>query len=345
MTCPSCNFHYTESVPYCIRCGFALAKRGPALASWRSTFSWVLRRSLAGFAAGLAGWLVVAGANRAAGEAMSAFWHIVFSGFLGGIFLGSVEGMLEESSLKTWKGALSGAAGGTFGGMVSGFLLSRGWGTESQQGMTAILVTWGIAGAAVGTVSAWLERKRERLIAGAVAGLLGGCLGGWLGYQMFASLMDIVTPQHWHLKRLVEGATGAILGAVLWAVLGWTEKVFIFKRRLIGHTDKKECDSCHKSNAINAWYCGHCGDVLQVAASPDKLQLPRRQALARFIAACQYLGRLTSTTAYVVGVLALIFLGSINIFLGLFGLLASALIGYLVYILFNSLAEGLSPLL
>jgi len=74
------------------------------------------------------------------------------------------------------------------------------------------------AGAAIGLVSAIMECKPTRVAAGFVAGLLGGALGGWLGYQMYASLMDIAKPE-WGLKRMIEGSTGAILGAVLWAIL------------------------------------------------------------------------------------------------------------------------------
>jgi len=44
-------------------------------------------------------------------------------------------------------------------------------------------------------------------------------------------------------------------------------------------------------------------------------------------------------------IMAALFLGSINFFLGLFGLLASSLAGYLGYIFFNTLAEILSPIL
>lgn len=344
-TCPSCSFRLTESSTFCIRCGFSLLKNGPRLASLRNIFTWVLRRSLAGFTAGLAGWCVVAAANRAAGANLSAVGHILLSGILGGIFLGTVEGMMEESSLKTIKGGVSGALGGLLGGVIASWALSMGMGSESAQGMTAVVATWGVTGAAIGTVSAWLERKRSRLLAGALAGALGGALGGWLGYQMFASIMDIFKPEPWYLKRIVEGATGAIIGAILWFILGLAEKLFIFKRRVVADLDKKKCDACHKDNALNAWYCGFCGAVLQVSAPPEKLQPPRRLALARFISACQYLGRLCATTAIVVAGLAGFFLGTINVFLGLFGLLASALIGYMAYILFNTLAETLSTLL
>ena len=43
----------------------------------------------------------------------------------------------------------------------------------------------------------------------------------------------------------------------------------------------------------------------------------------------------------VIAVLAATFLSTINIFLGLFGFLSSCLLGYILYILFNSLSDWL----
>src|SRR5439155_10768700 len=143
-------------------------------------------------------------------------------------------------------------------------------------------------------------------------------------YQMYASLMDIAKPE-WGFKRIIEGSTGAVLGAVFWAVLGLGEKFFVFKRRLVQNVSYKECEICRHANVLRAWYCAACGAVLQVSAPPEKLEPLRRPALARFISACQFLGRLVVTTGAVVALAAAVLLGSINIFLGLFGLLATAL--------------------
>ena len=190
-----------------------------------------------------------------------------------------------------------------------------------------------------------MERKPNRIAAGLIAGLLGGALGGWLGYQMYASLMDNAKPE-WGFKRLIEGSTGAILGAAFWAILGLGEKYFVFRRRIVHNVSYKECEVCHHANVLRAWYCAACGAVLQVSAPPEKLELPRRPALARFISACQFLGRLAATTCFVVAILAaVLLLGTINIFLGLFGLLATALVGYICHVVFNALADSLSPLL
>jgi hypothetical protein len=291
----------------------------------------------------MVGWLVIPAAGRAAGASFSQAAHVLLTGALGGIFLGTVEGMMEESSLKTVTGGITGMIGGLLGSLAAIWILRGGPGDSS--GILAVIVTWGTAGACVGIISAWLEKRWPRILAGALAGALGGALGGWLGYQMYASLNDIARADLWSLKRVSESAAGAILGAVLWFVIALAERFFIFKRRLTGQISYKECDVCHYDNVLKAWYCASCGGVLQLSAPPEKLELPRRQALARFISACQYLGRLCSTTSTVVALVAAYFLGTINIFLGLFGLLLTALAGYIGYILFNTLAEALMPLL
>ena len=233
--------------------------------------------------------------------------------------------------------------GGLLGSLAAVWILREVSGDSA--GILSVVVSWGVAGGGIGIVSAWLERRWPRLLAGAMAGILGGALGGWLGYQMYASLSDIAKPDLWSLKRVIESAAGAILGAVLWFMIALAERFFVFKRRLVENISYKECDRCHYSNVLRAWYCASCGSVLQVSAPPEKLDLPRRLALARFIAACQYLGRLCSTTSVVVALLAAYFLGSVNVFLGLFGLLLTALAGYIGYVLFNALAEVLAPLL
>ena len=341
VTCPSCNFNSSTESAFCIRCGFAAAQSGPRFARLRDTFTWVIRRSLAGLSAGTVGWWIIPAASRAAGSALGQAGHLILSGALGGFFLGAVEGMMEESSLKTVRGGLAGTFGGILGSL--GAVLIIRWNHPSA-GLAAVVATWAAAGCGIGAVSASMERKRDRIVIGMLAGLLGGALGGFLGYQMYASLMDIAKPE-WGAKRLIEGSTGAILGAVYWAVLGVMQKFFVFKRRTVHNVSYKECDLCHHTNVLKAWYCAACGAVLQVAAPPEKLELPRRPSLARLVAAFQFLARLAGTTCAVVALLAAVFLGTINIFLGLFGLLATALVGYIGHVLCNALADALSPLL
>jgi len=343
MICPSCNFRSETRTAFCIRCGFSFEKHGAFFAVMRGTFTWILRRSLAGFAAGMAGWCVIAAASRAAGANLSQTAHLLMTGALGGIFLGTVEGMMEESSLKTIRGGLVGLASGFAGAIMGAWIIANV--SSSSAGMTAVVSTWAMAGLGIGMASAWMERRIPRLIVGAAAGLFGGALGGWLGYQIYASLMDITRPELWGLKRLIEGAAGGILGAILWFVLGIAEKFYIFKRHPVHNISYKECDACQHSNILKAWYCAACGAVLQASAPPEKLELVRRQALARFISACQFLGRLAATTSFVIAWLALVFLGSISPFLGLFGMLVTSLLGYILFILFNSFADFLSPAL
>jgi hypothetical protein len=289
----------------------------------------------------LIGWWIIPAAGRAAGASLSQSAHFLLSGGLGGFFLGSVEGMLEESTLKSVRGGLAGLLGGLLGSLIAVWVVHGG---KESAGMTAVIATWAAAGAAIGLVSAIMERKPTRVAAGFAAGLLGGALGGWLGYQMYASLMDIARPE-WGLKRLIEGSTGAILGTVLWAVLGLGEKLFVFRRTIVQDADHKECEACHHANVLKAWYCAQCGAVLQSSAPPDKLELPRRPSLGRFISACQFLGRLAALACTIIALLAAFLLGTINVFLGLFGLLAMALIGYIAHVLFNALSDALSPLL
>jgi hypothetical protein len=285
--------------------------------------------------------VVIPAVSRAAGASLSQSSHFLLSGGLGGFFLGSSEGMLEESTLKSIRGGVAGLLGGLIGSIIASWVVRGG---SDSAGMIAVVATWAAAGGAIGLVSALMERKPARVAAGFAAGLLGGALGGWLGYQMYASLMDIAKPE-WELKRMIEGSTGAILGTVLWAILGLGEKVFVFRRKIVHNVSYKECDACHHANVLRAWYCAACGAVLQVSAPPEKLELPRRPALGHFIAACQFLGRLSALTCAMVALLAAVLLGTINFFLGVFGLLALALVGYITHVLFNALADSLTPLL
>ena len=290
----------------------------------------------------MVGWWIIPAAGRAAGASLSQGEHIVLTAALGGIFLGGVEGMIEESFLKTVRGAAAGCLGGIVGALLGLWILHL---SNGASGTLAIIVTWAVAGLFIGLSSARPERRGGRMAAGGIVGFIGGGLGGWLGYQMYASLTDMLKDGPWGAKRMIEGATGAILGALLWFVMGLVGKLIILRRRKIENVSYKECDLCHHTNVLKAWYCANCGAILQVAAPPEKLDISKRQALSRFISACQYLGRLVALTSVVVAVLAAFFLGAINTFLGLFGLLATALIGYISYVLFNALAEVLTPLL
>ena len=101
--------------------------------------------------------------------------------------------MMEESSLKTIRGGFVGLLSGFVGASLGAWIVRNV--ASSSAGMTAVVSTWAVAGLGIGMVSAWLERRIPRIIAGAAAGLFGGALGGWLGYQMYASLTDITPPR------------------------------------------------------------------------------------------------------------------------------------------------------
>lgn len=342
MNCPSCSSKNDSSASYCVRCGFSLSSRTLWIGPTRSTLTWALRRSLAGMSAGFVGWLILPAAGRAVGEALSQTGHLMLTGVIGGIFLGAVEGMLEESTLKTLRGGLAGILGGLIGGVLSS-LISGGPQADPSRGILVVMTAWAMVGLCIGLMNAWLEPQTSRKVAGAVSGFIGGALGGWLAYQMYASLSDILVSQSWLLKRLIEAITGGILGAVLWFIMGLAEKHLILKRRVIKDANHKECDNCKQSNPLQSWYCGACGMVLQVAASPDKLQLPKKEALARLTGALRYAARLCATTSIVLAGLALYILSGINIFLGLFGMLAAALLGHILYISFTAISEWLTP--
>lgn len=341
MICPSCNSPTDVNSSYCIRCGFALAKHGRFLSKLRGSSTWVLRRSLAGMTTGLVGWFVLPAASRAAGISLGQTGHLLLSGGIGGFFLGIVEGMVEESAVKTVRGGLFGAMGGIVGGLAGSMALNA----SSGNGMAAVVIAWGVTGAVIGATSVWLERRPSRIAMGFAAGLLGGALGGWLGYQMYASLVDMVKPETWILKRAIEGTTGAVLGAILWVVLGVAEKTWIFKRRLATNISYKECDFCRHTNVLKAWYCAGCGALLQVAAPPEKLQLTKREALARVLGACKFLAQLSAMTGVVVACLSAAFLATINIFLALFGFLTTSLVAYLLYTTLYAVTDGLAPLI
>ena len=201
MICPSCNLPSpSEQVAgYCTRCGLSLTAHAIWLADARRTLSWVLRRSLAGLVTGLAGWWVVAAAGRVAGPMMGTMGHLLMTGILGGLFLGSVEGMLEESIRKSIRGSAAGVIGGVIGALLGSWVLHL---EGPSGGMTAVVEMWAAVGVCVGLVSANLEHKKPRYVAGVVAGFIGGALGGWLGYEMYASVMDVAHSYGWTVQRL-----------------------------------------------------------------------------------------------------------------------------------------------
>lgn len=340
MICPSCQFRSEGEAKYCIRCGFSLAKHGPMLSRLQRSVTWIFRRSLAGLSAGWVGWILIPIAARAGADFFPPWAHLALSGAIGGYFLGIVEGMLENSAIKAVRGGLLGAVGGFFAGILGHLALPL-----SASGAGTVLIAWGLTGATIGAVNVWMEKRPKRILIGAAAGLLGGALGGWLAYQMYNSLIDMVKPDTWALRRSIEGSTGAVLGAILWCAIGSAEKFWIFRRKVVTNISYKECERCQVINVLKAWYCGGCGSLLQVAAPAEKMQWTKREALAGLISACRYLAQLLTLTGGAVALLLLGFLSPVNPFLGLFGLLVSCLAAYLASSALGAVSDWLSAFL
>ena len=110
---------------------------------------------------GLVGWILIPVAARAGGQTMPHWGHLLMSGALGGFFLGTVEGMVEESSVKTVRGGLIGALGGVLGGTVGNLVL-----TYTTGATAAVVLAWGITGAVIGGSSVWMERRASRIFYG-----------------------------------------------------------------------------------------------------------------------------------------------------------------------------------
>ena len=105
------------------------------------------------------------------------------TGVLGGAFLGSVDGMVEDSSTKTYKGIAIGGLGGGLSGLLFSWL-STVWVADKMP--YALFVFWGLTGACIGLVSAMWERDLKKTLVAIFAGILGGGMGGAWGYMMFS---------------------------------------------------------------------------------------------------------------------------------------------------------------
>jgi pSer/pThr/pTyr-binding forkhead associated (FHA) protein len=114
-------------------------------------------------------------------------------GGLIGLFLGSVDGILEGNGRKLWQGAFIGAVAGFLLGSV-GYLLgsqlfgalggsddgaSPGIGSFARQ-IIARAFGWALMGLGLGTGSALSSRSPKRIWHGAIGGFIGGFLGGFV---------------------------------------------------------------------------------------------------------------------------------------------------------------------
>jgi len=234
MLCPSCSHSNDEGIRYCTRCRMSFSPMGLFLSRQKDHLYWVLRRSSAGFTAGLIAWVFVPIVSRVLSMSGVSPFHDFLIGLMGGAFLGCVDGMVEESTPKTIRGAVLGGLGGGLGGFLF-FYLKGLW--PDKNVLWAIFVHWAIAGAFIGMVSAQWEGKARKLYIGMASGFLGGGIGGYLGASVHVYLVQSYEPQSWLLQRFLEALIGGLIGVSLWFSLGLAERLYIFKRRLV--SDKK----------------------------------------------------------------------------------------------------------
>ena len=171
MNCPSCYFENAEGAQFCGRCRMGFTTGNLFLASFRDHLFWIFRRSNAGFLSGIVAWSFIPALSRVLSTDASATFYFALEGLLGGAFLGTVDGMVEESTPKTMLGAVIGGLCGLTAGAVFGHFSD---GLTSSQTVWGLFCFWAFTGAGIGIVSALWERRPKKLIFGALAGLAGG---------------------------------------------------------------------------------------------------------------------------------------------------------------------------
>ncbi len=338
MVCPSCNHQNPNSTRYCGRCRMGFSSRNLFLFKLRDHFYWILRRAEAGFFSGAIAWFFIPALSRVLASDMTSLVYFLAMGVLGGTFLGSVDGMVEESTPKTVRGAILGGIGGVIGGLLFNWLNPR---IAAEQIHWGFFVFWAIPGAFIGLTSALWERKPQKIAAGALSGIIGGGIGGALGNLMYYTLIREFEPTHWFSIRLIEGFCGGLIGVTLWCAIGAAERFMIFKRRFIENAEHKVCDHCEVKNPLNMWYCGACGSVLQQSAPAGKLNLSPFTTLDRVRDMFMFLSRLAATTGIIAGVFAFVLLLPVNFFLALVSTVLVAAASYTMLLLFSSCAESL----
>jgi len=315
MNCPSCYHDNVEGAHFCGRCRTGFSSANLFLASARDHLFWIFRRSNAGFLSGIVAWSFIPAISRVLSSDSSAMYYFAVEGLLGGAFLGTVDGMVEESTPKTMLGAFIGGLFGMVAGAVFGHFSD---GLNASQTVWGLFCFWAVTGAGIGMVSAVWERRPKKLIFGAIAGLAGGGVGGGLRYAV------------------------GIIGVTLWFAIGAVERFVIFQRKRIetGRT-YKTCHHCKGHNALDLWYCTTCGSVLQEAAMPDALQLSPYQTLDRFASFLRFLSRLAGTAGFIAGLVVFIIFVPVNFMLACVATVLVAIASYAFQALFSGLSESL----
>jgi len=344
MYCPSCENLMPDASKYCSRCGMFLNKKSESLLHLSLDFSWIWRRSWAGFASGFIGWIIVFIVSRMVRQDVGSVMNNVFSGMICGVFLGTVGGIIEESAYKAFCGGMLGTLGGALGGALNIPLMNLFQGSEEFYPLS-VLITWAVGGALIGATSGVIEKSRKKIIAGALFGLAGGALGGYLGSAFYGSVLIDFKPQGWLANRLAEGLSGGLVGAVLWFFIGLIEKLYIFRRREDPKLEIKTCDTCGKNNVLRSWYCDNCGHVLPTSAPRQKIVVTPYRGIERIANALRFLSWLFGVTGVITTpVIFFIFLMN-NIVLAFISSVFSVLITYLMVVGFRFGADMLSSLI
>ncbi len=342
MKCPSCDHENPIQLNYCGRCRMAFNPVSFAAAKFRGHLHWILRRACAGSTAGVIAWFFIPMVARILSQTGSGYSIYGLTGLMGGAFLGSVDGMVEESTPKTVRGALVGGLGGLAGGLIFQLLQTR-LGPDFIPWL--IFLYWAIAGAAIGTVSAWWEKRADKIFWGVASGFLGGGIGAYLGSSFHVYLIQTVAMDSWVLRRLSEAVLGGIIGLSLWSAIATAERFFIFRRRFVGKLDHKTCDRCHANNGLASWYCTSCGSVLQESAPPEKLNLSPFGTLQQVSEMLRFLSRLSAATGLIAGFVSLLIFVSnyagMEQLMTLIVIVVIALLSYALQILFSALSEGI----
>jgi len=338
MICPSCAHSNTDGVRFCGRCRLSLTGPSLTLTRTRDHLYWIFRRANAGFLSGFVAWLFIPALSRVLSQQSTALLHFFVTGLLGGAFLGTIDGMIEESTPKTARGALLGGLGGSVGGLLFGW---KSPSLTSDQMSVGIFLFWALAGGCIGLVSAMWERRVKKLAAGGIAGIIGGGVGGLLGYSIYAYLIQEFDPKGWLIRRLCEGFSGGIIGVSLWFCIGVAERFVVFKRRTIEDKSHKHCDLCETKNPLSGWYCENCGAVLQQSALPQNLHLSPYTTLDRLKEMFRFLSRLASVTGVIAGVVVFAVFLPVNPLLALVAVVLVALASYSLLVLFSAAAESI----
>lgn len=341
MICPTCRNETRPLANYCSRCRTHFNPSSLFFIRCRDHLFWIFRRSNAGFLTGVVAWFFIPALSRVITNSsfISPVVHFMIIGGLGGSFLGAVDGMIDESTPKTFFGALLGGLGGLLGGLVFGLIKES---LSDEQLPWGIFLYWSIIGGFIGGSCAFWERNLKKLSFGILFGLLGGGIGGTLGYIMYPNLIHEFSPETWYVRRSFEGLSGGVIGVTLWFVMATAQRFFIFKRRPLKNEDHKKCDYCQSKNPLRSWYCEDCGSVLQESAPAGKLKLSPYHTLERIRAGFRFLSRFSATTGIIAAVVIFVVFIPVNPILAVVVLVVVGLVSYSAQILFSSVSELLS---